>query len=342
MSRKADLGLGFIPNGEGKAAAEEVEGDMDVDCLPTYFKRMIEEGAQLRREKDKEMSKINKKSTQGGRKELNNQGNLGMKLLEKAGYKGSGGLGKNEQGIVRILTNLENLNDEEKARENDIPMPELQYNVRLIVDIAELDLQKLDRDLRSERETVLSLQQEKERLHKEVVNQKKQLNNIEEIVSILDTIGNENLPGTLTLTSLADSFGTLQRQYADDYKLYNLSCIACSFAMPLFVRVFQSWDPLQNPTHGLEVISSWKNLLQGDLTDSGSPYTQLIMEVVFPAVRISGTNTWKARDICYSDYPHASLDGHVFRQVAKSVVPLVVRLPKLRRSYQVVCRLEGA
>ncbi|KAK1365947.1 hypothetical protein POM88_041508 [Heracleum sosnowskyi] len=106
------------------------------------------------------------------------------------------------------------MNAEEKARENDIPMPELQYNVRLIVDLADLDLQKLDRDLRSERERV--------------------------VVAFLDTVGNESLPGTLTLTSLAKSFGNLQRQYADDYKLYNLWCIACSFAMPLFVTVFQS------------------------------------------------------------------------------------------------------
>ncbi|WOH03633.1 hypothetical protein DCAR_0623032 [Daucus carota subsp. sativus] len=398
-SRFGSSGLGFSSDGKGKPA-EEVQVETEDDYLPTSFGEKIKKGALLRRqEKEKEKSKINLKSSQGARKESSNHGNIGgfeqhtkgigMKLLEKMGYKG-GGLGKNEQGIVapveaklrpqkmgmgyneykeatlptlkeleekksipnavqssenrskeklwskqarskkkkmnyvtaeellakkeeqglevvqkvfdmrgpqvRILTNLENLNAEEKARENDIPMPELQHNVRLIVDLAELDIQKLDRDLRNERETVVSLQQEKERLNKEVVNQKQQLDNMEEIVSVLDTIGNENLSGTLTLTSLANSFGNLQKQYADDYKLCNLSCIACSFAMPLFIRVFQGWDPLQNPAHGLEVISLWKNLLQGDLTDPGSPYTQLIMEVVFPAVRISGTNTWQARE----------------------------------------------
>ncbi|KAK2965742.1 hypothetical protein RJ640_003280 [Escallonia rubra] len=201
---------------------------------------------------------------------------------------------------VRVLTNLENLNAEVKARENDIPMPELQHNVRLILDLAELDIQKIDRDLRNERETVVALQKEKEKLQIDANRQKEQIDNMEEIVSVLDRIDHENVLGTLTLDSLATSFGDLRGRYADEYKLCNLSLIACSFARPLFIRVFQGWNPLQNPTHGLEVISLWKNLLQGeehfDFSDAMSSYTQLFMEVVFPAVRISGTNTWQARD----------------------------------------------
>ncbi|CAK9159611.1 unnamed protein product [Ilex paraguariensis] len=217
---------------------------------------------------------------------------------------------KQEQGIevvqkffdmrgpqVHVLTNLENLDAEEKAKENDVPMPKFQHNMRLIVDLAELDIQKIDRDLRNEREIVVTLQKEKEKLQIDVARQKKQLDSMEEIVSVLDQMGTVNSLGKLTLDSLAKSFGDLQRRYAEDYKPCNLSCIACSFALPLFIRVFQGWDPLQNPKHGLEVMSLWKNLLQGeDFSDAASPYTQLFMEVVFPAVGITATNTWQARD----------------------------------------------
>ncbi|KAJ4976911.1 hypothetical protein NE237_002017 [Protea cynaroides] len=394
----AGLGLGFKPSSAKKDRLEEKGGDGDDDdgFLPTAFGRRIKEGAQ-RREQEREKSKLATKP-QGGRREpqVGDVGEfekhtkgIGMKLLEKMGYKG-GGLGKNKQGIVapieaklrpknmgmgfndyketslpvleeseekkavpgvagppgrakdkrwskqnrgkkkeyitaeellakkqeqglevvqkvldmrgpqvRVLTNLENLNAEEKARENDTPMPELQHNIRLIVDLAELDIQKLDRDLRNERETAVSLQGEIQKLQKEASRQKKQLDNMEYIVGVLDRIGEENSSGTLTLDSLTKAFSELRR-YPDDYKLCNLSCIACSYALPLLIRVYQGWDPLQNPLHGLEVMTSWKDLLQGDdpfdYSDAVSPYVQLVMEVVFPAVRISGTNTWKARD----------------------------------------------
>lgn len=392
-------GLGFNSASHASSTKKKdvIDDDEDGDdeFLPTAFGRKIKEGAQ-RRERERVKSK-SVKNSQGGRRESDmvdvgkfekHTKRIGMKLLEKMGYKG-GGLGKNEQGIVtpieaklrpknmgmgfndyketslpdlkeeekkslplppvgrakeklwskqarvkkktdyitaeellarkeeqglevvqkvfdmrgpqvRVLTNLENLNAEEKAKENDVPMPELQHNIRLIVDLAELDIQKVDRDLRNERETAVALQMEKEKLQKEATRQKKQLDDMEEIVFVLDQIGEDNSLGKLTLQTLANTFNDLKRKYRDDYKLCNLSCIACSFAVPLFIRVFQGWDPLQNPSHGLELISLWKNLLQGEdifeISDAASPYTQLVMEVVFPAVRISGTNTWQARD----------------------------------------------
>ncbi|XP_015938765.2 septin and tuftelin-interacting protein 1 homolog 1-like [Arachis duranensis] len=338
----------------------------------------------MRREREREWEKLEKKRGQGQSSDQDGFGNagkfynngIGMKLLEKMGYRG-GGLGKNEQGIVapievkmraknsgigfsdarevpppplpvlqqqnkstvgavqpaasrtkerlwskqsrlkkkkeeevyvtaeellaskqeqnlevvqkvydmrgpqvRVYTNLSDLNAEEKAKEEDVPMPELQHNVGLIVGLAEADIQEIDRDLRRERETALSLKKEKEKLESEAAFQKRQLDNMEEIMSVLDEVGEESTSGTLTLDFLARCFTDLHERYADSYKLCNLSCIACSYAPPLFIREFQGWDPLRNPSHGLELVSTWKTVFDA------VNWEQLMLRFIVPKLQL--------------------------------------------------------
>uniref|UniRef100_A0A1D1XVA0 Tuftelin-interacting protein 11 n=1 Tax=Anthurium amnicola TaxID=1678845 RepID=A0A1D1XVA0_9ARAE len=204
---------------------------------------------------------------------------------------------------VRVLTNLENLNAEERAREENLPMPELQYNLKLILDLSEVEIQKIDGELRRERENVVSLQREKEKLRKEEARQKRQLDIMEALLGVLEEVQEESSSGSLTLDSVLDTFNSLKERYPEEYKLCNIGCIACSFVHPLLIRVFQGWEPLQNPMYGSELMRSWKKLLEGDqpydFSDtmlSSAPYAQLVGEVILPAVRIAGTNTWQARD----------------------------------------------
>ncbi|XP_062018577.1 septin and tuftelin-interacting protein 1 homolog 1-like [Rosa rugosa] len=189
---------------------------------------------------------------------------------------------------VRVLSNLDDLNEREEDTEDEGAfMPELQHNLKLLVDLAELDIMKLDRDLRYEREAVIRLKNEKER-------QKQHLDSMESIQTVLDQLEEEKSMGTLTLDSLANSFGELKRRYADEYKLCKLSCIACSFALPLFMSTIQGWDALQYPLYGLDFVSSWKALLhgEGNKCSTSSPYAQLVFEIV----RISGADNWQAKD----------------------------------------------
>ncbi len=57
-----------------------------------------------------------------------------------------------------MVTNLEHLNvqDERGDGGGAVPMPELQHNLRLLVDLAEADIQRLDAKLRHEKDTAVS------------------------------------------------------------------------------------------------------------------------------------------------------------------------------------------
>ncbi|GKA04736.1 septin and tuftelin-interacting protein 1 homolog 1 [Tanacetum coccineum] len=117
---------------------------------------------------------------------------------------------------------------------------------------------------------------------------------MEAIVSALDLdhLNNDSHSGNLSLELLGDLFRYLKNRFPDEYKFCGLSTIACSFALPLFSRLFKGWDPLIKPADHIDVISVRKDLLQRD--DINSPYAQLFIEVVFCAVNRSITNTWQA------------------------------------------------
>ncbi|MED6112208.1 hypothetical protein PIB30_059574 [Stylosanthes scabra] len=372
----AGLGFNSSNNVRNNGSDENVDDGGDSSFLPTAFGKKIKEGA-MRREKEREREKLEKKRGQRQNSDQDGFGNvgkfynngIGMKLLEKMGYRG-GGLGKNEQGIVapievkmraknsgigfsdakeapppplpilqqqnkssvgavqpaagrtkermwskqsrlkkkkeeevyvtaeellaskqeqdlevvqkvydmrgpqvRVYTNLSDLNAEEKAKEEDVPMPELQHNVGLIVRLAEADIQEIDRDLRRERETALSLKREKEKLEAEAAFQKSQLDNMEEIMSVLDRVAEESTSGTLTLDFLARCFNDLHKSYADSYKL------------SVRISGINTWQA-RDPEPMLRFLDLWEKLLPP------SVLTAILDNIVLPKLS-AAADTWE-------------------------------------------------
>ena len=184
---------------------------------------------------------------------------------------------------VRVVTNLEALNEEQRLADDDTPMPELQHNVRLVVDLAEADIQTIDRRLQAERDTLVALQAEKERAARRDGQLAGQLSRVMEMMEALETLppppaaavggysngyggvngavsvpdGQMNADGRAALAV----FHRLREQSPEDYEMYSVGLIALSHALAHLSPLFAHWNPLASPSHALLAVTSWKNVL---------------------------------------------------------------------------------
>nr|GEY34233.1 RNA-directed DNA polymerase, eukaryota, nucleotide-binding alpha-beta plait domain protein [Tanacetum cinerariifolium] len=215
-----------------------------------------------------------------------------LKIMRKIGYK-EGGLGINGQGIVKPIEVI--------MRPKFLGLGYKNYNKTANV----IALQET-----SDENKALSQLSEKRKTEFTV----KESRLAELDMQIRECLNNDSHLGNLILELVGDLFTYMKKRFPDEYKLCGLSTIACSFALPLFSSLFKGWDPLIKPTDHIDVISVWKDLLQGD--DINSPYAHLFIEVVFCAVNRSSTNTWQTTspepllhflDIWERLTPHAAL-----------------------------------
>ncbi|KAL3729813.1 hypothetical protein ACJRO7_026886 [Eucalyptus globulus] len=296
----AGVGLGFKKRDDGF----DENGEEEDGFLPTAFGRKIKEGAERRREQ----SKLEKKAQQGGAKrdsyESGNVGGfekytkgIGMKLLEKIGYEG-GDLGKNQQGIVTPIE------------------AKLQTPAKAPVALLESDEKKPSPDvpgqekLWSKQAKKATLKNKAKYITAEELLAKKQEQGVEVVQKVLDMRG----PQVRVLANL-ENLNAEEKARESDVPMPKLRHNVRSIIntdlrneKKLQAEAEHQKKQLNNVkeiTNTLGRIEEEKSM--GTLTldslecldiwDSGSPYTQLVSQVVLPAVRISGINTWEARDL---------------------------------------------
>ncbi|XP_047075827.1 septin and tuftelin-interacting protein 1 homolog 1-like isoform X2 [Lolium rigidum] len=203
----------------------------------------------------------------------------------------------------RVLTDMTGLNDEQEMDlDEDLPMPELQYNLQVLVDQAAAGIRGLDEQLQREKEDVASLTREKNRLAEHEASHGHELQVMEAITGALEQVRADEAAGVLTPEALLDTFRELKTRHEEVFDLCGLAWIACEFVRPLLVRACHGWQPLRDPSFGLELMTQWKDFLQQHpqhydfRSDYIDPYTQLLLDVILPVVRASGANSWDARD----------------------------------------------
>jgi len=235
---------------------------------------------------------------------------------------------------TRIITNLEHLHvKDESAAGDKTPMPELQHNLQLLVDLCEAELQKLDAQLRHEQDTATLLARDKARLEAEAEEHAARMERLQHVMTQVASCqeayaaaaagaagfsasARAPRPVPLTLDQVEAVYSRLAEQYREEYILYNLAAAALAQALPRLNSLMRGWVPLSEPRRGVPEFTRWRPLLEspnaggplggygGDVAGGASsllggsedPYLLLVSEVVLPPLRSAVTSQWQPRD----------------------------------------------
>ncbi|XP_053397449.1 tuftelin-interacting protein 11-like [Mercenaria mercenaria] len=183
---------------------------------------------------------------------------------------------------------------QEKSTTTAFSMPELTHNLNLLVDMSEEDIVQNDRKLRHEKDLIVNMKYEKERLDTVLEQEEKQIERLAKVLEIIGTCNERTNPGCsnpVTLDECLAIFRILQNEFYTEYKMYELETLAIALVFPIMREHFKNWNPLADKEYGLSVIKEWQYIL-GDpnhvyVKDQNNMdvYQRLIWDIWLPHVR---------------------------------------------------------
>ncbi|NXU53415.1 TFP11 protein, partial [Turnix velox] len=184
-------------------------------------------------------------------------------------------------------------------------LPELEHNLQLLIDITEQEIIQNDRQLQYERDMVVNLSHEIQKMSEVLSHEERAISNLSKVLEMVEECERRMQPSCenpLTLDECAKIFETLQDKYYEEYRMSDRVDLAVAIVYPLMKDYFKNWDPLKDCTYGTEIIAKWKNLLENDqlLSHGGQDlstdaFHRLMWEVWMPYVR-NIVSQWQPRN----------------------------------------------
>ncbi|WAR09127.1 TFP11-like protein [Mya arenaria] len=191
-----------------------------------------------------------------------------------------------------------------RGRTDAFSMPELMHNLNLLVDMSEEDIIQNDRKLRHEKDHIVNMRYEKERLDTVLEQEEKLIQRLSKILDIINTVNERTHPGCqnpVTLDECMAIFRILQNDFYSEYKMYELETLAVALVFPIMNEYFKSWVPMRDPGYGISVVKEWQYMLgdpnhvyvQGQ--NNMDVYQRLIWDVWLPHIR-TAILQWRVRE----------------------------------------------
>ncbi|PIO26299.1 hypothetical protein AB205_0129330 [Aquarana catesbeiana] len=137
-------------------------------------------------------------------------------------------------------------------------LPELEHNLQLLIDMTEQEIIQNDRQLQYEKDMVVNLTHELEKLSEVMGREEKAIYNLSQVLKTVEECEQRLQPGCenpLTLDECARVFQMLQDKYYEEYKMSGQDDLAVALVYPLVKEYFKDWNPLRRSQKLLEIMS---------------------------------------------------------------------------------------
>nr|ABC69929.1 STIP [Pimephales promelas] len=184
-------------------------------------------------------------------------------------------------------------------------LPELEHNLKLLIELTEQDILQSARRLQHEKDTVVTLTHESDALQVRLAEEEESLGRLEQVMNLVESFEAGDMEGgsALSLQECAKVFQQLQTEFYQEYKTLGLGDIAVSVVHPLLKEKLRNWDPLKDCSDGLEEVGQWRAILESSQSLHGGPdtsnmdhYHRLIWEVWVPVMRTC-VSQWQPRNV---------------------------------------------
>eukprot|EP00982_Pelagococcus_subviridis_P006716 30274-Pelagococcus_subviridis.AAC.6 len=224
-------------------------------------------------------------------------------------------------GGARVVTDLTRLGEDAPPADgggggddDDVPLPELQHNLRLIVDLAEAEIQTTDAKIRHEKDTRELLARERARLADDAERSEEACERLRLALTLAEKCETtaRGGGGALALAQLATMYGEMRANFPETFRApHDMADAALAHAHPLVTELFDrdrgGWDPLREPTRGAEALRPWRGVLEGsrgvsrdvdifEAPDGGDRMTTLLTDAVIQPLRAAIATRWDVAD----------------------------------------------
>ncbi|KAI9138071.1 GC-rich sequence DNA-binding factor-like protein-domain-containing protein [Paraphysoderma sedebokerense] len=203
---------------------------------------------------------------------------------------------------ARVLSSANQVKSSEQLfYDTSARLPELRHNLRLLVGMAQADLEQTARQQRLDTARLQELNQTVGSLQRNVQNEEAALKRLSEVSQLTKDFQRKMkiMGGSMDFDDLANDasidefFTKLITSYYDEYRKHKLDALVVAVIAPLVKRLFADWNALEEPERGLTFFEKWRKLLSSALPRSAmesidpvtTPYESLIYHIWLPKIR---------------------------------------------------------